>query len=55
MRGNEKIRIKPVLVPSFKIKTYLISRRQHLKRLRNFINNEEKETTVLIKLSIITC
>ena len=40
MRGNEKIRIKPVLVPSYKIKTYLISRRQHLKRLRKFINNE---------------
>ena len=40
MSGNGKSKIRPVLVPGFKIKTYLISRRQHLKRLRSFINNE---------------
>ena len=40
LSGTEKCRIKPVLVPSFKIKTYLISRRKHLKRLRDFFNHE---------------
>ena len=39
LRGGGKSRIRPVVVPSLKIKTYLISRKQHLKRLRNFINN----------------
>ena len=37
MSGNGKARIRPVLVPSFKVKTYLISRKKHLKRLRDFV------------------
>ena len=38
LNGNGKARIKPVLVPSFKINTHLISRKKHLKRLRDFVN-----------------
>ena len=40
MKGAGKSRIKMILVPSLKIKTYIISRKKHLKRLRNFITNK---------------
>ena len=39
MSGTGKSKIKPVLVPSSKMKTYLISNRKHLKRLRDFLIN----------------
>ena len=39
MMGDGKtLRLRPVVVPSSKIKTYLISRRKHLKKLRDFVN-----------------
>ena len=37
MMGDGKTKLKPILVPSSKIKTYLISRRKHLKKLRDFV------------------
>ena len=37
--GFKSLKFKPVLVPGYKTKTYLISRRKHLKRLREFINH----------------
>ena len=40
MMGDGKLRLKTVVVPSSKIKTYLISRRKHLKKLRDFVNFE---------------
>ena len=40
MTGDGKMRLKPVVAPSSKIKTYLISRRKHLKKLRDFVKYE---------------
>ena len=40
LKGVGKSKIKFVIVPSLKIKTYLISRRKHLRNLRNFINRK---------------
>ena len=40
LSGGRNFRVRNVLVPSFKIKTYLISKRKHLKRLRDFINHK---------------
>ena len=40
VKGGGRSKIKTVIVPSLKIKTFLISRKRHLKTLRNFINNK---------------
>ena len=43
LSGGSHLRVRNILVPSYKIKTYLVSKRKHLKRLRNFINNKKIE------------
>ena len=43
LSGASHLRVRNILVPNFKIKTYLVSKRKHLKRLRNFINNKKIE------------
>ena len=43
LSGANHLRVRNILVPGFKIKTYLVSKRKHLKRLRNFINHKKIE------------